>query len=183
MTSGSDEKNTTERKINPHLLKVSANLVIGKTGTSSRSEATRIRSLNVQEETHSTSTDHEDLRLGTIFYLGYLVFEFPQNQRLSVGKRLSFNIVAWAIALPQIISGFIGFGTLHMKADSLQAYQCPTIGLTKAYDNSGFTDHGDCDNFLVLKVLLVLYRELIIDPGSFFRILLRTRGSPLQFSG
>ncbi|KAK0243317.1 major facilitator superfamily domain-containing protein [Armillaria nabsnona] len=208
MASASDEKVSTEKKINPHLMEVSANqvdtgavLVIGKTGHLSRSEATRIRRkidlhivpliiqymdkatlgnaavLGLLEDTH-LSTD----QLGTIFYLGYLVFEFPQNlclQRLPVGKWLSFNILAWAIALcmhaacknfaglfivrlilgicegsitagfmivtsmfytrteqtlrvgywflmngtAQIISGFISFGTLHMKTNSLQAWQ------------------------------------------------------------
>ncbi|KAK0190411.1 major facilitator superfamily domain-containing protein [Armillaria mellea] len=211
MASASDEKISTEKKINPHLMEVSANevdtgavLVIGKTGHLSRSEATRIRRkidlhivplmcseiqymdkatlgnaavLGLLEDTHLSTN-----QLGTIFYLGYLVFEFPQNlclQRLPVGKWLSFNIVAWAIALcmhaacknfaglfvvrlilgicegsitagfmivtsmfytrteqtlrvgywflmngtAQIISGFISFGTLHMKTNSLQAWQ------------------------------------------------------------
>ncbi|PBK67069.1 MFS general substrate transporter [Armillaria solidipes] len=176
-------------------------LVIGKTGNLSRSEATRIRRkidlhivslmcilYAIQYMDKATLGNAavlgllEDLRLGTIFYLGYLVFEFPQNlclQRLPVGKWLSFNILAWAIALcmhaacknftglfvvrlilgicegsitagfmivtsmfytrteqtlrvgywflmngtAQIISGFISFGTLHMKTNSLQAWQ------------------------------------------------------------
>ncbi|KAJ7124188.1 MFS general substrate transporter [Mycena epipterygia] len=41
-------------------------------------------------------------RLGSIFYLSYLVFEFPQNlalQRLPVGKWMSINIFIWAVAL------------------------------------------------------------------------------------
>ncbi|KAI0957870.1 hypothetical protein AcW1_006123 [Taiwanofungus camphoratus] len=40
--------------------------------------------------------------LGTIFYLFYLVFEFPQNyalQRFPVGKWMSINIFVWAVAL------------------------------------------------------------------------------------
>lgn len=40
--------------------------------------------------------------LGTIFYLSFLVFEYPQNlalQRFPVGKWLSFNIFIWAVAL------------------------------------------------------------------------------------
>ncbi|KAF8480336.1 major facilitator superfamily domain-containing protein [Russula ochroleuca] len=42
------------------------------------------------------------IRLGTIFYLGYLAFEFPQNlalQRFPVGKWMSLNIFIWGIAL------------------------------------------------------------------------------------
>lgn len=40
--------------------------------------------------------------LGTIFYLSYLVFEYPQNlalQKFPVGKWMSANIFVWAIAL------------------------------------------------------------------------------------
>ncbi|KAF7440591.1 hypothetical protein PC9H_000937 [Pleurotus ostreatus] len=40
--------------------------------------------------------------LGTIFYLSYLVFEYPQNlalQYLPVGKWMSINIFIWAVAL------------------------------------------------------------------------------------
>ncbi|KAG1740652.1 MFS general substrate transporter [Suillus lakei] len=41
-------------------------------------------------------------RLGTAFYLGYILFEYPQNlalQRFPVGKWMSINIFVWAIAL------------------------------------------------------------------------------------
>lgn len=40
--------------------------------------------------------------LGTIFYLGYLGFQYPQNlalQRFPVGKWISLNIFVWAVAL------------------------------------------------------------------------------------
>ncbi|KAF8077689.1 major facilitator superfamily domain-containing protein [Lyophyllum atratum] len=40
--------------------------------------------------------------LGTIFYLSYLVFEYPQNlalQKFPVGKWMSINIFIWAVAL------------------------------------------------------------------------------------
>ncbi|KAJ7100458.1 MFS general substrate transporter [Mycena epipterygia] len=40
--------------------------------------------------------------LGTIFYLSYLLFEFPQNlalQRFPVAKWMSINIFVWAVAL------------------------------------------------------------------------------------
>ncbi|PBK76349.1 MFS general substrate transporter [Armillaria solidipes] len=208
MVSTNDEKISTEEKSNPHLIEVSANqvdtgavLVIGKTGDLNRYESTRIRRkidchivpliiqymdkatlgnaavLGLLEDAHLSAD-----QLGTIFYLGYLVFEFPQNlclQRLPVGKWLSFNILVWAIALcmhaacknfaglfvvrmilgmaegcittgfmivtsmfytrseqtlrvgywflmdgsAQVISGFISFGTLHMKTNSLTAWQ------------------------------------------------------------
>ncbi|KAK0473067.1 major facilitator superfamily domain-containing protein [Armillaria novae-zelandiae] len=208
MALTNDEKVLTEEKNGPHLIEVSADqvdtgavLVIGKTGQLSRYEATRLRRkldrhiipliiqymdkatlgnaavLGLLEDAHLSAD-----QLGTIFYLGYLVFEFPQNlclQRLPVGKWLSFNILVWAIALcthaacknfaglfvvrmilgmsegcittgfmivtsmfytrseqtlrvgywflmdgsAQVISGFISFGTLHMKSDSLKAWQ------------------------------------------------------------
>ncbi|CAE6455751.1 unnamed protein product [Rhizoctonia solani] len=40
--------------------------------------------------------------LGTIFYIAYLVFEYPQNlalQRFPVGKWMSINITCWGIAV------------------------------------------------------------------------------------
>ncbi|KAF7975849.1 hypothetical protein HWV62_8423 [Athelia sp. TMB] len=40
--------------------------------------------------------------LGTVFYLSYLAFQYPQNlalQYLPVGKWMSINILIWAIAL------------------------------------------------------------------------------------
>ncbi|KAJ8590946.1 MFS general substrate transporter [Rhizopogon salebrosus TDB-379] len=40
--------------------------------------------------------------LGTIFYLSYLVFQYPQNlalQHFPVGKWMSFNIFLWAVVL------------------------------------------------------------------------------------
>ncbi|KAG1818387.1 major facilitator superfamily domain-containing protein [Suillus variegatus] len=40
--------------------------------------------------------------LGTAFYIGYILFEYPQNlalQRFPVGKWISINIFVWAIAL------------------------------------------------------------------------------------
>ncbi|KAI9441001.1 MFS general substrate transporter [Lactarius indigo] len=53
--------------------------------------------LGIQNATHLTIDE-----LGTIFYLSYLVFEFPQNlalQRFPVGKWLSLNIFIWGVAL------------------------------------------------------------------------------------
>jgi ACS family allantoate permease-like MFS transporter len=47
------------------------------------------------------------LRLGTIFYLSYLVFEYPQNlalQRFPVGKWMSLNIFVWAVYVSSVHS-------------------------------------------------------------------------------
>jgi len=56
--------------------------------------------LGIQKTTHLTTNQYN--WLGTIFYLSYLVFEFPQNlalQRFPVGKWMSLNIFVWATAL------------------------------------------------------------------------------------
>ncbi|KAF8259251.1 MFS general substrate transporter [Lactarius quietus] len=56
--------------------------------------------LGIQKATHLTTDQYN--WLGTIFYLGYLVFEFPQNlalQKFPVGKWMTLNIFVWAIAL------------------------------------------------------------------------------------
>ncbi|KAF7345820.1 MFS general substrate transporter [Mycena venus] len=136
--------------------------------------------LGITEATHLTTNQYN--WLGTIFYLGYLAFQFPQNlalQRFPVAKWMSINIFVWAVALcfhaacrnffglltvrfilgmcegsitagfmivssmfytrpeqtlrvgywflmngtAQIISGFISFGTLHIKVSRLEPWQ------------------------------------------------------------
>ncbi|KAJ7739470.1 MFS general substrate transporter [Mycena maculata] len=136
--------------------------------------------LGIQEATHLTTNQYN--WLGTIFYLSYLAFEFPQNlalQRFPVAKWMSFNIFVWAVALAshaacknfagllvvrlilgmcegsitagfmivssmfytrteqtlrvgywflmngtaQIVSGFISFGTLHIKTSRFEPWQ------------------------------------------------------------
>ncbi|KAI0268093.1 MFS general substrate transporter [Gloeopeniophorella convolvens] len=55
--------------------------------------------LGIRESTHLSTNQ---CVLGTIFYLSYLVFEFPQNlalQRFPVGKWMSINIFIWGAAL------------------------------------------------------------------------------------
>ncbi|KAJ3765358.1 major facilitator superfamily domain-containing protein [Lentinula raphanica] len=49
-----------------------------------------------------TATHLDANQLSTVFYLSYLVFEYPQNlalQRFPVGKWLSLNIFVWSVAL------------------------------------------------------------------------------------
>ncbi|GLB38572.1 putative major facilitator superfamily protein [Lyophyllum shimeji] len=136
--------------------------------------------LGIREATHLTTNQYN--WLGTIFYLSYLAFEFPQNlalQRFPVAKWMSINIFVWAVALcshaacknfagllvvglilgmcegsitagflivssmfytrteqtvrvgywflmngtAQIITGFIGFGSLHIKTKSFEPWQ------------------------------------------------------------
>ncbi|KAJ7600720.1 MFS general substrate transporter [Mycena floridula] len=136
--------------------------------------------LGIRESTHLTTNQYN--WLGTIFYLSYLIFEFPQNlalQRFPVAKWMSFNILVWAIALmchaastnfaglfvcrfilgmcegsitagflivssmfytrkeqtlrvgywflmngtAQIISGFISFGSLHIRMNGFEPWQ------------------------------------------------------------
>ncbi|KAI0321964.1 major facilitator superfamily domain-containing protein [Amylostereum chailletii] len=136
--------------------------------------------LGIRESAHLTTNQYN--WLGTIFYLSYLLFEYPQNialQRFPVGKWMSINIFIWAVALcthaacknfaglfvvriilgacegsitagfmlvsgmfytrkeqtvrvgywflmngtAQIISGFISFGTLHIKTSGFEPWQ------------------------------------------------------------
>ncbi|PAV15644.1 MFS general substrate transporter [Pyrrhoderma noxium] len=56
--------------------------------------------LGIKTDTHLNSVQYN--WLGTIFYLSYLIFEYPQNialQRLPVGKWMSINIFIWGTAL------------------------------------------------------------------------------------
>ncbi|EJF61405.1 MFS general substrate transporter [Dichomitus squalens LYAD-421 SS1] len=136
--------------------------------------------LGIRTATHLTTNQYN--WLGTIFYLSYLVFEYPQNlalQRFPVGKWMSANIFVWGVALcshaacksfgglfavrlilgmcegsitagflivssmfytrkeqtlrvgywflmngtAQIISGFLSFGTLHIKTKNFEPWQ------------------------------------------------------------
>ncbi|TDL27046.1 MFS general substrate transporter [Rickenella mellea] len=56
--------------------------------------------LGIKKTAHLSTNQYN--WLGTIFYLSYLLFEYPQNlalQRFPVGKWMSLNIFTWAIAL------------------------------------------------------------------------------------
>ncbi|PPQ71813.1 hypothetical protein CVT24_006203 [Panaeolus cyanescens] len=56
--------------------------------------------LGIIQGTHLTQNQFN--WLGTIFYLSYFAFEYPQNfalQRLPVGKWMSVNIFIWSVAL------------------------------------------------------------------------------------
>ncbi|KAI0289618.1 MFS general substrate transporter [Russula brevipes] len=98
-----DESLRIRRKIDWHLLPLMCSTIqfMDKTTLGGASI------LGIQKATHLT-TDQYVLTLGTIFYISYLVFEFPQNlalQRFPVGKWMrqryfpSLNIFVWAVAL------------------------------------------------------------------------------------
>lgn len=56
--------------------------------------------LGIRKDTHLNANEYN--WLGTIFYVSYLIFQYPQNlalQRFPVGKWMSLNIFVWAIAL------------------------------------------------------------------------------------
>jgi len=56
--------------------------------------------LGLQTATHLNANEYN--WLGTVFYISYLLFEYPQNlalQRFPVGKWMSLNIFIWSIAL------------------------------------------------------------------------------------
>ncbi|KAK2466721.1 hypothetical protein APHAL10511_000979 [Amanita phalloides] len=56
--------------------------------------------LGIIEDAHLSRNQYN--WLGTIFFLGYLAFEYPQNlalQRYPVGKWMSINIFVWAVVL------------------------------------------------------------------------------------
>lgn len=56
--------------------------------------------LGIIEDADLTTNQYD--WLGTIFYLSYLVFQYPQNlalQRFPVGKWMSINIFLWAVVL------------------------------------------------------------------------------------
>ncbi len=51
---------------------------------------------------HRTLTRQTHACLGSIFYFGYLAYQFPSGyvlQRLPIGKVLSYTTIAWGIIL------------------------------------------------------------------------------------
>ncbi|KAJ7915331.1 MFS general substrate transporter [Mycena leptocephala] len=94
MASGVDELDPAEalrirKKIDRHILP----LMCDKATLGSASV------LGIKQGAHLTT---DQRRLGTIFYISYLILQFPQNlalQRFPVAKWISFNVFLWAIAV------------------------------------------------------------------------------------
>ncbi|KAG1741544.1 MFS general substrate transporter [Suillus paluster] len=88
-----DEALKIRRKIDRHIMPLMCGDIQAMDKTTLGSAAI----LGIQQATHLTTNE-----LGTVFYLGFFVFEYPQNlalQRFPVGKWMSINIFVWAIAL------------------------------------------------------------------------------------
>ncbi|KAG0706181.1 MFS general substrate transporter [Suillus ampliporus] len=73
--------------------------------------------LGIQQATHLTTNEYN--WLGTVFYLGYLLFEYPQNlalQRFPVGKWMSINIFVWAVVLAchAVCRNFVGLVVVRL---------------------------------------------------------------------
>ncbi|KAH9039521.1 MFS general substrate transporter [Lactarius pseudohatsudake] len=88
-----EESLRIRRKIDKHIMPLMCSKIQFMDKTTLGSSAI----LGIRDATHLTTN-----QLGTIFYISYLVFEFPQNlalQRYPVGKWMSLNIFVWAIAL------------------------------------------------------------------------------------
>ncbi|KAI6046644.1 MFS general substrate transporter, partial [Pisolithus marmoratus] len=96
-----DEALRIRKKIDKHILPMmcTANVVI-RVQFMDKTTLGSSAVLGIETATHLTVNQY--VPLGTVFYLSYLLFEYPQNlalQRLPVGKWMSANIFVWAIAL------------------------------------------------------------------------------------
>ncbi|KZT03213.1 MFS general substrate transporter [Laetiporus sulphureus 93-53] len=98
MTVDPAEANRVRKKIDRHLMPLMCVLYwvqfMDKTTLGSAAI------LGIKTDAHLTTSEYN--WLGTIFYLSYLFFEYPQNlalQRFPVGKWMSCNIFIWAVAL------------------------------------------------------------------------------------
>ncbi|KAI0053755.1 MFS general substrate transporter [Auriscalpium vulgare] len=84
------------RKIDKHILPLMCSTIQFMDKTTLGSSAI----LGIRQATHLTTNQYN--WLGTIFYLSYLLFEYPQNlalQRFPVGRWMSINIFIWGVAL------------------------------------------------------------------------------------
>ncbi|KDN37345.1 hypothetical protein RSAG8_10233, partial [Rhizoctonia solani AG-8 WAC10335] len=96
--------------------------------------------LGIRADTHLNANHNW---LGTIFYIAYLVFEYPQNlalQRFPVGKWMSINITCWGIALsrrvqelwwPHSMSNYSGYmrGFNYGRQSLRVGYWCKSISV------------------------------------------------------
>ncbi|KAF8521394.1 MFS general substrate transporter [Hysterangium stoloniferum] len=93
-----EEALRVRRKIDRHILPMMCGAVQFMDKTTLGNSAIR------ETDTHLTANEYpiRSNWLGTVFYVSYLVFEYPQNlglQRFPVGKWMSINIFCWGIAL------------------------------------------------------------------------------------
>jgi hypothetical protein len=62
--------------------------------------------LGIARDAKLTTDDFNTL--GSAFYIGYLVFQYPQNlalQRFPVGKWMTFNLFLWCVPSSASLSG------------------------------------------------------------------------------
>ncbi|KAI0032038.1 MFS general substrate transporter [Vararia minispora EC-137] len=92
------EANRIRRKIDVHILPLMCVLYWVQFMDKTTLGSSAI--LGIKTATNLTTNEYN--WLGTIFYLSYLFFEYPQNlalQRFPVGKWMSINIFVWSVAL------------------------------------------------------------------------------------
>ncbi|KLO10428.1 MFS general substrate transporter [Schizopora paradoxa] len=104
LDSGSDETVSPEdavrirRRVDLHILPLMCLLYLMQFADKTTLGQSAV--LGLLEDAHLTANQFN--WLGTIFYLSYLVFEYPQNlalQRLPIGKWMSINIFVWSVSL------------------------------------------------------------------------------------
>lgn len=57
-------------------------------------------SMGIKTDTHMSASEYS--WTGSIFYIGYLVFEYPHNrlmQRFPLGKYISISVILWGMIL------------------------------------------------------------------------------------
>ncbi|EPQ52227.1 MFS general substrate transporter [Gloeophyllum trabeum ATCC 11539] len=86
--------------------------------------------LGIVQDNHLTIDEWNTL--GSAFYIGYLVFEYPQNwalQRFPAGKWMAFNILLWSVFLGLycVCSNFGGLFVLRFLLGASEG--CITAGL------------------------------------------------------
>ncbi|ORY27006.1 putative membrane transporter [Naematelia encephala] len=97
-TISEEEANRVRRKIDWNLLPLMMTLYFVQFTDKTTLGSSSI--LGIKTDTKLTSLEYN--WLGTIFYLSYLIFEWPQNlglQRFPAGKWMAGNILVWAVAL------------------------------------------------------------------------------------
>lgn len=75
--------------------------------------------MGIREDTHVNAATQQYSWLGSIFYAGYLVAEFPMTyllKKLPIGKLTSANVIVWGVVLTMHVACTSWAGLMTVRA-------------------------------------------------------------------
>ena len=88
--------------------------------------------MGLEEDLHLTPKNFQ--WLGSLFYIGYLLFKYPTNrllQRLPLAKYIAFNVYMWGFTMigMSLITSFIGIAMVRFFLGAFKAIVTPGFAL------------------------------------------------------